>query len=298
MFTPLTELFCEIDDFCKLFYPRYASKLLPRANMRRNRPLSMSASEIITILLLFQMSHYRDFKNFYLLEVSKHLKPCFPTLLSYNRFVEVQSRVLEAFCVFLTSKTHETEGLFIIDSSSLKVCHNRRIHRHKTFEGLAKRGHTSVGWFFGFKLHLVINLKGEIVRFCMSEGNVDDRVAADKLLEDLKGMIVGDKGYIGQKLAENHENHGLKIITRGRKNMMEKKLNPLEKALLAVRGLVETVIDQLKFVCQIEHSRHRKPENFLINLLAALKAYDFKCRKPTANLNQREIKKLIALIPN
>lgn len=178
MIAPIEEIFCEIDDFCKAFYPEFERNLLPAGRCVRQRPGAMCASEIITILVLFHLSHYRDFKNFYLAHVLRSWRSEFPNLLSYHRFVEIEGRVLAALCVFLKHKTGDQTGFYYIDSTPLAVCHNKRIHKHKTFADIAKRGHTSMGWFYGFKLHVVINDKGQIMAFCLTPGNVHDLAPA------------------------------------------------------------------------------------------------------------------------
>lgn len=128
-----------------------------------------------------------------------------------------------------------------------------------------------MGWFFGFKLHLVINHEGELVSFCITKGNMDDRKPVPKLMQGLSGLGVGDKGYIDKKLNEILAQQGLKLITKVRKNMKKKMLDAFEKFFLSQRSIVETVIEQLKFICQIDHTRHRSPVNFLVNLVSGFK---------------------------
>ena len=152
-----------------------------------------------------------------------------------------------------------------------------------------------MGWFFGFKLHIVINGQGELMTFCLTPGNTDDRKPVPKLFRKLQGLAAGDKGYISKKMAVELAEMGINFITKTRQNMKKIKRSAFEKFFLAKRAIVEAVIGQLKEICQIEHSRHRKPDNFLVNLLAALAAYTLKPRKPSINL--KAIQKS-ALIPN
>jgi len=292
---PIDEIFCEIDDFCKLFFPQFERGLLPADNAKRRRALTMSASEIMTIVVLFHLSHYRDFKNFYLDCVTRQMADCFPKLLSYNRFVEVQGRVFPALCAFMKAKTGHAGGLYYVDSTTIKVCRNQRINQHQVFDNIAERGKSSMGWFYGFKLHIVINAQGELMAFCLTPGNTDDRKPVPKLFKKLKGLAVGDKGYISKKMATELAEMGINFITKTRRNMKQIKRSSFEKFFLAKRAIVEAVIGQLKEICQIEHSRHRKPDNFLVNLLAALAAYTLKSRKPSINLKAIEN---TALIPS
>ena len=281
---PIEEIFCEIDDFCKAFFPQFECGLLPASNARRQRALNMSASEIMTIVVLFHLSHYRDFKNFYLDCVKRQMIECFPTALSYNRFVEIQGRVFVALCAFMKAKTGHASGLYYVDSTTIKVCRNQRINQHQTFDNIAQRGKSSMGWFFGFKLHIVINGQGELMAFCLTPGNTDDRQPVPKLFKKLNGLAAGDKGYISKKMAAELAEMGINFLTKTRRNMKPVKRSSFEKFFLAKRAIVEAVIGQLKEICQIEHSRHRKPDNFLVNLLAALAAYTLKPRKPSINL--------------
>ncbi len=170
-------------------------------------------------------------------------------------------------------------GISFIDSTSLDVCLNQRIHNHKVFAGLAARGKTSTGWFFGFKLHLVVNDHGEILQFCITPGNVDDRKPVPRLVKHLFGKLFGDMGYISQPLAQSLKSmFNIQLITKLRKNMKNRLINLSDRILLRRRAIVETIIDQLKNISQIEHSRHRSISNFFVNVLCGLIAY---CRRPT-----------------
>ena len=110
---------------------------------------------MMTIMVLFHLSHYRTFNDFYFECVKEPLCVCFKRLVSYNRFVELQKIAALPLAAYLRHKAVEKTGLYF--TSPLKVCHNIRIHKHKTFKGIAARGKHSMGWFFGFKLHIVIN---------------------------------------------------------------------------------------------------------------------------------------------
>jgi len=273
MLAPVTEIFCDMDDFCKDYLKGQSKYLLPNPDRKRDRTMQMSLSEIGTIIVLFQMSHYRTFKDFYCGCVLQDMKKYFPTALSYTRFVDY------------------------IDSTTLRVCHNKRIYRNKVFKGIAKRSKSTMGWFYGFKLHIVINHQGELIRFCLTKGNVDDRAVVRKLMANLKGLGAGDKGYLGKDLADDLAKHDLKFVTKVRKNMKNKMLSAFEKFFLKQRGIVETIIDQLKNLYHVEHSRHRSPINFLVNTLAALIAYSWRPNKPGIKTNNIK-NNLYAVIQN
>lgn len=275
----LLELFCDVDDFCQAFLPQWNHHLLSSGQKQRQRKRSLTTSEIMTILIAFHQSHYRDFKAYYNEQVVKTWHAEFPGLVSYTRFVEYIPSVLVPLTVYLqTCCLGQCSGISFIDSTSLDVCLNQRIHSHKVFAGLAQRGKTSTGWFFGFKLHLVVNERGEILQFCITPGNVDDRKPVPKLAQRLFGKLFGDKGYISQKLAQQlREMFNVQLITKLRANMNNQLMLLSDRLLLRRRVIIETIIDQLKNISQIEHSRHRSVTNFFVNVLCGLIAY---CRRP------------------
>jgi hypothetical protein len=276
----LLELFCDVDDFCQQFLPIWNHQLLASGQKQRQRARSLTVSEIMTILIAFHQSHYRDFKAYYCAQVLKSWRKEFPGLVSYTRFVDYISSAAVPLLVYLRSCClGKCTGLSFIDSTSLDVCCNQRIHYHKVFDGLAARGHTSMGWFFGFKLHLVFNDQGEILQFCITPGNVDDRKPVQRLVKKLFGKLFGDKGYISQSLARSlRELFNIQLITKLRNNMKNRLMALSDRILLRRRAIVETIIDQLKNISQIEHSRHRSVINFFVNVLCGLIAY---CRRPS-----------------
>ncbi len=276
---PLEEIFCVIDDFCKHFEQEQSKHLLVNPKRKRKKTCQMSLSEIMTILTMFHYSHYRTFKDFYLNSILLRHKHDFPKAVSYNRFVELMPTTFMPFIVFISALSGEKTGKYFIDSTKLPVCHNLRIFRHKVFKDVAKRGKTSTGWFFGFKLHLIFNDKGELIDFRLTSGNVDDRAVVEEMVKNLKGWLFGDRGYISQKLNESLISKDIELITKVKKNMKEKILEPVKKYYLDKRGMIETIIDQLKNLLHIDHSRHRSVMNFQINVLGGLLAYIFKPRK-------------------
>lgn len=282
----LTELFCNVDDFCQSFIPIWRKQLLSAGEIQRQRNRSLSISEIMTILIHFHQSHYRDFKAYYTDYVLERLQKEFPGLVSYTRFVEFIPSVLIPLCVYLrTCCFGICTGISFMDATSLAVCKNPRIHSHKVFSGLAERGKTSTGWFFGFKLHLIFNDRGQLLNLMLTPGNVDDRKPVPKMVRNLFGKLFADKGYISKKLFEELlRTFNVQLVTGIRSNMKNVLMPLIDKLLLRKRAIVETIIDQLKNISQIEHSRHRSPINFLVNLLCGLIAYSHQPKKPSLNL--------------
>ena len=171
--------------------------------------------------------------------------------------MELEKEVLLPMTIFIKKVLLGTcTGISFVDSAPLRVCRNQRILIHKTFEGLAERGKYSMGWFFGFKLHLIINDKGEILNFMFTPGNVDDRepLKQGKFLENIKGKLCADKEYIGQALFENLFLNGIQLVTKVKNNMKNSLMSIADKILLRKRALIETVNDELKNIEQREKS--------------------------------------------
>lgn len=280
----LLELFVRVDDFCQVFLPAFEQHLLGNGVRQRRRARSLSTSEVMTILIHFHQSHYRNFKAYYCEHVLPHLRNEFPGLVSYTRFVDFIPSALIPLCAYFQQIClGACTGVSFIDSTSLEVCLNQRIAFHKVFAGLAERGKTSTGWFYGFKLHLVINDRGELLNVLLTPGNVDDRKPVPKLVRRLFGKVFGDKGYISNDLYQLLLNtFGVQLVTKLRSNAKNRlPMTWNDRVLLRKRAIVESVIDQLKNISQIEHSRHRSVGNFLVNLLCGLIAYAHQPKKPS-----------------
>lgn len=283
------EIYCLADDFCRVFsaeVKRYQLEA-PKTTRRYHRDSRLSEAEVITILVLFHLKGYRCLKHFYVDYVCKHMRDLFPNMLSYSRFVTLQRSVMLPLTIFLKEVLlGKCTGITFVDSTPLRVCKPQRIHAHKVFRGIATRGHCSVGWFFGFKLHLICNERGELLNFVFTPANTDDREPLDyaSFMKNVKGKLVDDKGYMSQKLFERLFVDGIQLITKVRKNMKNSLMSDYDKILLRKRAIIETINDELKNICQIEHSRHRSFCGFLTNALAALTAYCLLPKKPTINI--------------
>jgi len=279
----LITLFCSLDDFCQVFLPIWKAKALSLPG-KRNRVRSLCESEIMTILCAFHLSHYRDFKAFYLSCVCQHWRTAFPRLVSYNRFIEYIPSVLIPLFAYLRSLFGKCYGISFLDSTAISVCDNHRIHQHKVFADIAKRGKTTTGWFFGFKLHLLVNDEGELLQVALTTGEVDDRKPVLDLLGGMFGKVFADKGYVSQKLFLELFERGVELITKTKKKMKARLLSVSDRLLLRKRAIIESVIDQLKNISQIEHTRHRAYSGFLWNLVAGLIAYCHQPKKPSLNI--------------
>ena len=285
----LVETFCNVDDFCEQFIPQWEQTLIEDGTSKRRRKGRMNSSEIMTIIIGFHQSHFRDFKNYYLCYVTKYLKSDFPQLLSYTRFIEVMPSVIIPLSSYLTTQFGKPTGIAFVDSTKISVCHIIRAKRNCVFDGIAKHGKGTMGWSFGFKLHLIVNHLGEILAVKITGGNVDDRVPVPEMVTPFSGKLYGDKGYLGKALSSELWKQGVELITNVRKNMKKKALSLWDRAMLKKRFIIETINDQLKNISYVEHTRHRSINGFMINMLGGLIAYCLKDNKPALNLNAEEI---------
>jgi hypothetical protein len=277
--TDITALFCCLDDFCQLYEKAASRKLLPLSGQRQ-REGKLCLSEMMFIMTLFHVSEFKHFKAFYIYGVEQKHRDCFAELPSYPRFVELMSRLLLPFSLLIHALRGEETGIYFADSTSLACCHNRRISRHRVFHGLAARGKTTMGWFFGFKLHIIVNDRAEIVAVKITPGNVDDRKPVKAMTKGLKGKLYADKGYLSKSLFADLWQDGLQLITGIRKNMRNYLMPFFDKLMLRARFILETVLDVLKQVQGLEHSRHRSPVNAFVHVLSCIVAYSLKPRKP------------------
>ena len=288
MVEQLIAIFCDIDDFC-MEYERYVKTHLLTDESRKASKTSMEMSYIMTITVFFHLSNQRYFKWYYKNFIcgDPRVKGFFGKLVSYNRFVELMQSVAAPLTLYLMKHSFgKCSGISFLDSTTIEVCSTRRIHSHKVFESLARKGKSSTGWFFGFKLHLAINDKGEIIAFCLTPGNVDDRnwEVISKLTKEMFGKVFADRGYLSAPLFDKLYSNGIQLVTKLRKNMKNKLLPLTDKILLRKRAIIECVNDFLKNICQIEHSRHRSIANFIVNTISGLIAYAFLPKKPSLHL--------------
>lgn len=278
----LEALFCHVDDFCRRFEPLFHQQLLDDGLRHRRRPRRLCLSEILTILIAFHQSAYRHFKAFYTEMVCAYWRSAFAGLVSYTRFVAWMPDTLLPLSAYLRHCFGPCTGISFIDSTALAVCHVRRVHAHKVFAGLDAWGKSSVGWFYGFKLHLVVSERGELLAMSVTAGNTDDRKPVPELLKDLHGKVFGDRGYISGKLGRQlREDLGIALITKLRRKMTNRLMVMTDKLRLRKRGIIEAINDQLKNISQIEHTRHRSEVNFLVNLVCGLIADCHKPNKPS-----------------
>ena len=281
----LVELYCTIDDFSKLLSENLGEKKLIGSTKTKN-VMTVTLSEIVTISIFYHFSKYKNFKSYYEQHVKVHLVKDFPNAPSYSRMVELQRDTFWFLALFVQSLAAFCTGISIIDSTSLAVCENSRRYRNKIFKGLAQSGRTSTKWFFGFKLHMVINHLGEIVSFYITSGNVadNDPDVLNKLTKNIIGKLVADRGYMGR--FKDLYDRGITLIHGLRSNMKNKLISLFDKYLLQQRSIIETIFGILKTDFDLEHSRHRSVKGFFINIFTTLAAYALRPKKPSICLNK------------
>jgi len=275
----IVRLFCEVDDFIKQHQAEWKQILL-ECSSQKERETRLSLSEMTTIVIMFHQVNFRTFKHFYL-HLLKFYNKEFPDLVSYSRFVRLIPRCLLPLCAYAHSLKGKASGISFVDSTTIQVCKPKRMNRNKVFQGIAKKGKSTIGWFFGFKLHLIINDIGEVLAFTITPGNIDDRKPVPHLAKELWGKLFGDKGYISQALSDYLLKQNITLFTGIKKGMKNKLIHLQDKILLRKRCIIETVNDQLKNISQIEHSRHRSVTNFMINMLSGIIAYMKQPKKPS-----------------
>ena len=284
------EIFCIIDEFDKNLNVELSKNLcLPSYNSNgkrfRNRKGRLSESEIMTILVCYHFGTYRNFKEYYQNCIRGWLKKEFPAAVSYNRFVELMPRVFFKMMLFMKLYAFgKCTGITFVDSTMIPVCHNVRRYFNKVFSGRAKSGKGTMGWCHGFKQHLLCNDSGEVITFCLTGANVDDRDSRvwTVFAKVLYGKVFADRGYIKQELFESLFGQGIQLV-HGLKARMKNKLMPMwDKMMLRKRYISECINELLKNKANIVHSRHRSIHNFIMNLCSALTAYCFFENKPEA----------------
>lgn len=286
----LISIFCTVDSFCKFFLPKWEKIMLNDGKKHRKRTDCLEISEIVTILIWFNGSGFDCFKHFYQ-SCERDLKSYFPRIPSYQRFVNVQQKAFVVIFFFLKylAKNAEKTGVYYIDSTFLQVCKNQRIYKHKVFTGIAQRGKSSTGWFFGFKLHIICNNFGEIVSLKITKGNKSDVSQVFDLAKHLQGFLFGDKGYLSKEIEEKLLKNGLNLVTKCRKNMKEKPISKTTKKLLYKRGIIETVFGKMKDFGHLVWTKYRSCTGYFLNVFSCIAFYQLNPRKPRVNLNRLEM---------
>jgi len=268
-----TELFCVIDDFFLKFEATYWQFLKQSHLFSRARTAHLSISEITFIAIWYKCSHFTNFKAFFtwLKQDKRYLFKYLPCYQRMIHLINMHQLALHALHVALM-KGQRSQYLWI-DSTTLPVYKNQRIQRHKSLARIASRGKSSMGWFYGCKLHVVMNQLGEIVCSALSNGHVADIKMVEHLVEGLQAKLYADRGYISQDLKSRLKHQGIDLITYHRKNMQSVQLCASDTYHLKQRNKIETLFSLLKGQYNLVTSKARSMAGFLSGIYASLCAY-------------------------
>lgn len=268
-----TELFCVIDDFFLKFEATYWKFLKQSRYSLRIRTAQLMLSEICFIAIWYKCSHFNNFKAFFLWlkEDKSHLFKNLPCYQRIIHLINMHQLALHALHVALM-KGQDKQYLWI-DSTSLPVCKNQRIQRHKSLAKIATRGKSSMGWFYGCKLHIAMNQFGEIACSALSNGHIANIKMVEQLVEGSKAKIYADRGYISQDLKSRLKDKDIDLITYHRKNMQAIQLSVPDEYHLRQRNKIETLFSLLKGQYNLVTSKARSIHGFISGIYASLCAY-------------------------
>jgi hypothetical protein len=266
----LLKIFVFVDDYCKSFEPHWNKLLLDfKKEGSRNRKSELFLSELMTILLCFHLGDFKSFKSYYKF-LKKYHNSEFPNLVSYTRLVELKSSCAIPLLVLFEVISAQCDGESYVDSTHLPICHIKREYIHKLFKGIAKKSKSTMGWFIGFKLHMIVNEFGHPISFSLTHANCDDRKAPDNLFSKIFGKLFGDRGYVGKPFFERMKDKMIHIVTALRGNMKPQIMTQEDSRKLNKRSIIESTFNLLKNHLNMQHTRHRSPQNFAINIISSV----------------------------
>ena len=275
----LYHLFDKIDDIVKNMTTSFKKRFLPNFKSKGGRPSGLCLASIITFGIFRFFIGIKDIKHYHNYLLS-HFSKDLGRIPNYPNFNRLINRSLPWVIVLIQwllhyQRKHSPTDLHFIDATSLKVCTNKRIFGHKVCAGFAQRGKSSMGYFFGFKLHMVCDAFGRLVSLMVTPGNIDDRKYVVQLLKDLKGIVVADAGYLSKKLMLQLFEQGILFLSGVRKNM-NKLMTTTQHHLLKLRQRAEGVFSVMKHRFNLEASIARSVSGYFSRALFACLAYIFQ----------------------
>jgi len=267
----LYHIFDRIDDLLKAMSISLRRKLLADLKPKGGRPSGLSLPAILTLGIFRFATGVKDVKHYHRKLVSSYSQEL-GRIPNYGNFNALMNQATP-YVIFLLewicySNKSTSNGAYFLDATSLKVCENKRIFDHKVCEDIAQRGKSSMGWFFGFKLHVVCDSLGRLVSLLITPGNTDDRKFVLKLLKGLKGLCVADAGYVSKKLMHELYEQGLLLLTDVR-NSMKRLMSEAQHAVLKLRQRIEGIFSCLKHRLKAEASIARSPLGYVSRCLYA-----------------------------
>ena len=267
----LYHIFDQIDNLLKTMSASLKRKLLSDLRPKGGRPSGLSLQAILAFGIFRFATGVKDVKHYHRKLLSSYSKELgrIPNYGNFNALMN-QATPYVIFLLQWICYCHQSAGggLYFMDSTPMKVCENKRIFDHKVCEDMAQRGKSSMGWFFGFKLHVVCDSLGRLVSLLITPGNTDDRKFALKLLKGLRGLCVADAGYVSKKLMQELYQQGLLLLTDVR-NSMKRLMSETQHGLLKLRQRIEGVFSCLKHRLKAEASIARSPLGYLSRCLYA-----------------------------
>lgn len=275
----ITKLSKFLEEFCEIYKEWERNNRIGYVK-KRHREGKMSLKDMLLVVIIFHYAGFMTFKHYYLFGVQQIYRKYFGDIVSYARFVYLKPRLILPLCILFHMLKGKKTGLYFVDSTKMIVSHNKRTGSHKVFKELANMGMSSYGWFYGFKLHMIINEHMQIVAVKITKANVDDRKGLKGIINGFEGFVYGDKGYVGAEIFDFLKNKGITLITKIKRNMTNKLISLSHKMNLRRRSIIESAFNVLKNNMHMEHTRHRSPFNFIVNTISALIAYNFiRCNK-------------------
>lgn len=275
----LLQLFCIVDTLVRevLFH----TSSLPESGNTLGRPHNLSISEAVTISLYRFLFPWTDFKHYYGFVQNYHTKE-FPNAPHYDNMLSYQKQLLPFFTKLLgiliainrSAFKNKKVRIMCVDGSPLPVCVNKRIFHHKVMKQVSARGKSTMGWFYGMKLHILVDERGNLLGVTITPGNVDERTQVKKLVGDItNSLLIADAGYVKELLKQElFEKNGIQFVT-GVKRTMKKLMSCEQHSVLRARQLVETVIGSVKHRLGMTFRLHRSIAGYQVHFVLTLIAY-------------------------
>lgn len=276
----LTSLYTFIDDFYKEISTFDCwGKLYSKWAGSRGPVKKLSLSEVVTLNILRFQLRISDLKSFHRL-VRDRFKSEFPSVPNYENFLKATNKSAELtlliiqYFLFINRAISENQNHFI-DSTPLSVCYNYNINSHKVNKGLAERGKSTKGWFYGFKLHGVCNEMGLLEEILFTPGNVHDCKTLETLASSFSGTLTCDAGYlVSENVLEKIFTRKLKIFIATRKNM-KRIMTQKQGKLFKSRSIIETVWGVLKERFNLMYNLSRSTHGLFRHYFYSIVSYLF-----------------------
>ncbi len=266
----IVEVYCLVDNLVKFLTPKIKKSLA-------GRPGNLTTTDYVVLAIIKQQIGIKTVKQFY--EVAKNAyASCFPAFPSYQQFNHGIKSTFQFFIaiswILMQRVRRKGRKYHFVDSTPLEVCSNQYRFSAKLFKGLASAGKNMHGWFWGFKLHLIINDNMEIESLKITNGSASDISVLDKVfVEGIKGILIGDKGYVGEEKGIELAKNKLLLITKPRKNMRKLPATKEMNYLLSKRQSIESVFSALKYRLSAVNTFARSAESFFVSVFSAITAY-------------------------